>query len=235
MKILTIARKEVTAFFKSPVAYIVLFIILSVFNTFFFLIIDENREADLRDMFKLMEFLFVFIVPLLTMRIFAQEKSTGTMEFLMTSPVTNTAIVLGKYLGCLCFFSLIVLLTGVYYLIFEVYASPDGLAMVAGYGGIWLEGAFFIALGVLISSLTSSQIVGAIVSYLVIFTLYFGLAFLKYASGLSELIIRQISVMTHSENFFIGIITSNDIIYFLSGIALCLIFTRVSIDRKLWH
>ena len=106
-KIIAIAKKELKTYFKSPIAYIVLILTVSVFNLFFFLIVNENREASLHDIFKVMEFLFIFIVPLLTMKLFAEEKSSGTMEFLMTTPTTNTEIVLGKYLGSLIFFSLI--------------------------------------------------------------------------------------------------------------------------------
>ena len=98
-KVFAIAKKELTAYFKLPIAYIVLILTISVFNVFFYMIIDQNREASLRDIFKVMEFMFVFLIPLLTMKIFSEEKLTGTIEFLMTSPITNTAIVLGKYLG----------------------------------------------------------------------------------------------------------------------------------------
>src|SRR3989338_7863244 len=110
-KTLIIAFKEFETYFKSPGAYIILVITISIFNMFFFLIIDQNREASLRDVFKLMEFLFVFIIPLLTMRILAEEKRSGTIEFLMTSPVSNTSIVLGKYLGSLIFLTIIIALT----------------------------------------------------------------------------------------------------------------------------
>ena len=116
-KVIIIAKKELAAYFKSPIAYIILILTISIFNIFFFMIIDENREVSLRDVFKVMEFMFVFLAPLLTMKIFSEEKSTGTMEFLMTSPTTNTAIVLGKYLGSLIFFSLLLIMTAVYYLI----------------------------------------------------------------------------------------------------------------------
>ena len=95
-KSFVIAVKELKEYFKSPIAYIVLIGTISIFNIFFFLIIDQGQEVNLRDVFKIMEFLFIFIVPLLTMKIFAEEKFSGTMEFLMTTPTTNTAIVLGK-------------------------------------------------------------------------------------------------------------------------------------------
>ena len=116
-KIIAISKKELETYFNSSIAYIVLIITISVFNIFFFLIIDEGREATLHDVFKAMEFLFIFIVPLLTMKVFSEEKFTGTMEFLMTTPTTNTAIVLGKYLGSLIFLTLIIGMTSSYYFI----------------------------------------------------------------------------------------------------------------------
>ena len=151
-KIIAIAKKELKSYFSSPIAYIVLIITISVFNIFFFMIIDQNREATLRDIFQIMEFLFIFIVPLLTMKIFSEEKLTGTMEFLMTTPTSTTAIVLGKYLGSLIFFTLIIGLTSSYYFIIELFGRPDRLAMLVGYLGIWIEGALFIAIGMLASS-----------------------------------------------------------------------------------
>ncbi|MCQ9206255.1 MAG: ABC transporter permease, partial [Omnitrophica bacterium] len=131
-KIFAIAKKELKSYFHSPIAYIVLIITISVFNIFFFMIIDQNREATLRDVFKVMEFLFIFIIPLLTMKVFSEEKFTGTMEFLMTTPTTNTAIVLGKYLGSLIFFTLIIGLTSSYYFIIEFFGQPDKLAILTG-------------------------------------------------------------------------------------------------------
>ena len=151
-KVFAIAKKELTAYFKSPIAYIVLILTISVFNVFFYMIIDQNREASLRDVFKVMEFMFVFLIPLLTMKIFSEEKLTGTIEFLMTSPITNTAIVLGKYLGSLIFFTLIIIMTVTYYFIIEYFGQPDRMSILTGFLGIWLEGSFFIAIGILTSS-----------------------------------------------------------------------------------
>ena len=234
-KTLAIAKKELKAYFKSPVAYIVLIITISVFNIFFFLIIDENRESTLRDVFKVMEFLFVFIIPLLTMRTFSEEKFSGTMEFLMTTPTTNTAIVLGKYLGSLIFFTLIIGMTTSYYFIIEFFGQPERLAILTGYLGVWLEGALFIAIGILASSWTKNQIVAAISSYVILFSLYFSMSFIKYFSGPTEALIRYIGVWSHAENFAEGLIVTSDPVYYLSGIVVCIILTRLSIENRLWR
>ena len=232
-KIIAIAKKELKTYFKSPIAYIVLIITISIFNIFFFLIVDENKEASLRDVFKVMEFMFIFIVPLLTMRMFAEEKFSGTMEFLMTTPTTNTAIVLGKYLGCLMFFTLITGMTLGYYFIIEFFSNPDRLTIAAGYLGIWLEGALFIAIGMLASSGTKNQIIAAISSYVVLFLLYFSISFIKYFSGAAEFLIRYVGVWSHTGNFIAGLITSADLVYYLSGIFICMILTRISIENRL--
>ena len=234
-KIFALTKKELQSFFSSPIAYIILIVMLSLFNIFFFLIIDQNRELSLRDVFQVMEFMLVFFIPLLTMRLFSEEKSNGTMEFLLTAPLTHTMIVLGKYFSMLIFFSLLIGLTSVYYFIVEYFGDPDPLSMLSGYLGIWLEGAFFIAVGLLASSWTSNQIIAAMVSYLILFSLYFSTSFTQYVSGSAEHFLIQLSTHTHLENFAIGIITPSDVVYYLAGILLCLVLTRLSIDNRLWH
>jgi ABC-2 type transport system permease protein len=233
-KIVALIKKELYSFFSSPIAYIILIVMLSLFNIFFFLIIDQNREVSLRDVFQLMEFMLVFFIPLLTMRLFSEEKSNGTMEFLLTAPLTLTMIVLGKYLSMLIFFTLLIGLTSTYYFIIEYFGDPDLLSILSGYLGIWLEGAFFIAVGLLASSWTSNQIIAAMVSYLILFSLYFASSFTQYFSGSAEHFLIQLSTHTHLENFAIGIITPSDVVYYLAGILLCLVLTRLSIDNKLW-
>jgi ABC-2 type transport system permease protein len=234
-KIIIIAKKELAAYFKSPIAYIILILTISIFNIFFFMIIDESREVSLRDVFKVMEFMFVFLMPLLTMKTFSEEKLTGTMEFLMTTPTTNTAIVLGKYLGSLIFFTLLLIMTTVYYLIIEYFGRPDRLATLSGYTGVWLEGAFFLSIGILTSSWTRNQIVAAISSYTILFLLYFSSSFIKYFSGTAETVIRYISTLSHLENFTVGLVTTADSVYYLSGIVVCIVLTRFSIENRLWR
>jgi ABC-2 type transport system permease protein len=182
-----------------------------------------------------MEFMLVFFIPLLTMRLFSEEKSNDTMEFLLTAPLTHTMIVLGKYFSMIIFFTLLIGLTFSYYFIVEYFGDPDPYSMLSGYLGIWLEGAFFIAVGLLASSWTSNQIIAAMVSYLILFSLYFATSFTQYVSGSAEHFLIQLSTHTHLENFAIGIITPSDVVYYLSGILLCLALTRLSIDNRLWR
>ncbi len=234
-KIVTLARKELATYFKSPMAYIVLVAMLSVFNVFFFLSIRQSHEADLRDVFKVMEFMLLFFVPLLTMKVFSEEKFSGTIEFLMTTPTTNTAIVLGKYVGGMAFFTLIIGLTSSYYIILESFGQPDRWAMLIGYAGLWLEGALLMAIGMLTSSWTRNQIIAAISSYVIVFFLFFSRLALPYVQGLAKQVIRHSCLLTHSENFFVGIVATDDLVYYVSGILLCLGVTRLSIESRLWR
>ena len=234
-KIYFIAKKELLTYFKSPVAYITLVLSISVFNVFFFLIIDQNREVSLRDVFHVMEFMFLFLVPIMTMRLFSEEKACGTMEFLMTAPVTNTAIVLGKYLGVLVFFSILISLTFTYFAIIEFFGTPDRVTIASGYLGVWLEGAFFIAVGMMTSSWTRNQIVAAMISYVILFLLYFLINFSKYFSGTAETLIQYMSTLTHLEHFIVGVITLGDLVYYLSGIFICIVLTRLSIENRMFQ
>ena len=231
-KIFTIASKELSLSFKSALAYIVLIVTVSVFNIFFFLVFDQNREASLRDMFQLMEFMFVFIIPLLTMKIFAEEKRSGTIELLMTCPVKNITIILGKYFGSLLFLTILLGITIIYYCIVEYFGSPDRGAVLAGYFGIWLEGALFVAIGLMTSSLTKSQIIAAMCSYVIIFLLYFSSSFIKYFDAATQNVIKYLSLLSHSENLSAGLVTTGDLTYYLSGIIFCLVLTKLSLENK---
>jgi ABC-2 type transport system permease protein len=234
-KVLAIVSKELRGYFQSPLAYVLVFLTIGIFDIFFFIILDENKEVTLRDMFKLMEFMFIFIVPLLTMKVFSEEKMTGTMEFLLTTPVRKGEIVLGKYLGALLFYTFILVCTGFYYLILEIFGNPDRWAIMAGYLGIWLEGAYFIAIGLLISSMTRSQITAAILSYVTLMLLYFSISFIKYFSGTPEALIHYLSSWSHMESFSVGILSLADVSYFVSGIVVCLVLTRISLNTKIWN
>ena len=231
-KVFFIAKKELSSYFKSPTAYIVFVLMISIFNIFFFMIIDQNREALLRDVFLVMDFMLIFLAPIITMRLFSEEKMTGTMEFLMTSPLSNTAIVLGKYIGVLILFTILISITFLYYGILEIFANPDRLAILSGYLGIWLEGAFFLAIGVMASSWTRNQIVAAMLSFGLIFVLYFSSNVSSYFAGSAGTIIHNISSLTHLESFVTGVIRLSDLTYYISGILVCLVVARLSIESR---
>ena len=234
-KTLFIAKKELLNYFSSPIAYIILLGTLSLFNVFFFLIVEQNKEVSLVEIFQVMEFMFVLLIPILTMGLLAEEKSSGTLEFLMSAPVSNTSIILGKYLGILCFYSLLLTLTLVYYTVIEYFGTPDRATILTGYLGIFLEGALFIAIGLMASSWTSNQLVAAMVSFVILLLLYAADNFSPYFSGPMHTMISQLSTRNHLDNFARGIISPSDIMYFVSGIIVCLTLSRLSIENRLWR
>ena len=231
-KLISIAKKELSSYFKSSMAYIVFGLMICIFNIFFFMIIDQNREASLRDVFLVMDFMLIFLAPILTMRLFSEEKLTGTMEFLMTSPISNTAIVLGKYVGVLILFSIMISITFLYYAIIEYFGSPDRLTILTGYLGVWLEGALFLSIGMLTSSWTRNQIVAAMAALAIIFLLYFSSNLAAYFSESTAAIVQEIGTLKHLENLVSGSFSVGDITYYLSGIVVCLVLTRVCIEIR---
>lgn len=231
-KLVYIAKKELSAYFKSSMAYIVLALMISIFNIFFFIIIDQNREASLADVFLVMGFMLIFLAPIITMRLFSEETSSGTMELLMTAPISNTSIVLGKYAGVLILFSIMISITFLYYGVIEYFGKPDRLTILLGYLGVWLQGALFLAIGMMTSSWTRNQIVAAMLSLTFIFILYFSTSVSAYLPGAAGTLLDKLSTVRHIENFVSGRFTISDIAYYLSGILVCLAMTRISIENR---
>ena len=234
MKVFSIAIKELKYFFKTPVAYIVLTVTMGILNTLFYLIIEENKEATLRDLFQTIEFIFIFIIPLITMRSFAEEKASGTLEFLLTTPTPAATLVLGKYLGSLVILCSLIAVVPVYYCLIGNFAHIDALATWVGFGGIFLEGAFFMALGLLTSSFSRSPVSAAILSYAIFFFLYFAMSFSSYVPNQeAQNFLKAISTFSHLENFAVGVVRFSDIAYYLSGIFACLYLLPYHIDSRL--
>jgi ABC-2 type transport system permease protein len=229
-KIRAILNKELESYFKSPIAYVVVFIGIAIFNVFFFMIIDENREATLRDMFTLIQFMFVFFVPIVTMRTLAEEREQGTLEFLLTTPTSPRQIVIGKFLGSFIFLSLLTLVVVPYYIVLTFFSHPDFGTFLSGLVGILFESALFISIGLLCSSWTKNQIIACMTSFVFIFLLYFSFSFIKYFGGPVEKSIRYFSCLPHLENFSSGYFSLSDLVYFLSLTWFCLFLTRISLE-----
>ncbi len=227
-----IAKKEFVSYFHSPGGYIILVVLLAIFNTFFYVILDQNREATLRDMFALMEFMFVFVVPLLTMHLLAAERRNGTLELLKTSPITETDIVLGKFLGAGLFLLVLILCTLSYYVILEIFSSPDRMTTLCGYLGLILEGGLFLAIGLMTSSLTKNHVIAAIVSYGILFCFYFSISFIKYLPDKLGSVIQYLSFWDHTRNLSSGLLTIADIFYSLSGTIFFLFLTQIFLAKE---
>jgi ABC-2 type transport system permease protein len=231
-KVWAVFQKDVKSLVSSPAAGLMMMVSVGIFNLFFFLLVEQNGEATLRDIFKVMEFLLIFIVPILTMKMFAEERSMGTFELLMTSPLSKTVLMLGKFSAAFFVYASIVFMTFPYYVILELYSEPDVSATLVGYFGLLMEGGIFIAIGMAMSALTRSQVVAAITSYVILLMLYFSSGFMKFLSGTTAQIVRYAGIWSHAENWQVGILETADVVYSVSLIVFFFVVTGVALARR---
>ena len=216
---LIIARRELRSYFDSPIAYIVL-AFLMVAGWMFFSSFFLMERADMRMFFEPSPFspsmLLVIIVPALTMRLVAEERKSGTIEFLTTMPVTDTEVIMGKFIGALALMSMALRATVSYGVCIDMLGELDWGPVVSGYIGLFLFTATLTAIGILCSTLTSNQIVAFIVSFIVCAGLYF-VYWLQFfmPAGLAPAV-EYISLSFHLDNLARGVVDSRDVLYYVS-------------------
>lgn len=254
--IFIIAGKDIRSLFASPIAYVVLTGFLLLGGWFFFnLLFRFNYLLTLYTSFQSFQgiqslnlneqviapllhnltIILVIMVPIITMRTFAEEKRNGTYELLLTSPLTVTQIVIGKFLGSLFFILVMILLTGVYPAILLFYGNPELGILASGYLGLFLLGVVFVSVGILTSSLTENQIVAAVSCFVILLLLYV-LSWPAETTGaaLGE-ILKYLSVIEHFSEMVKGIIDTKNLIYFFTVICLSLFLTHRSVEASRWR
>lgn len=237
--------KEIKSFLNSLIGYIVIAVFLLVNGLFLWVFpMDFNildfGYASLESLFILAPFVFLFLIPAITMRSFAEEKRTGSDETLFTKPLTDNQIVLAKYFAGVFLVFISLLPTLVYF--FSVYylGYPTGNIDVGGtigsYIGLLFLGASFVAIGVFCSSLTDNQIVAFVVSVFLCMFLYMGFEFIYGLAlfGKIDLFIKSLGIQEHYQSISRGVVDTRDLIYFLSINILFLLLTRFSLQRRKW-
>lgn len=234
--VLSIARKEFRSYFQSTIAYIfiTLFLVLSqwiYFSGFFVM-----NQATLRDFFDLVPLVFLFFIPAVTMRMWAEEQKLGTAELLLTFPLRDRDVVLGKFLASFAFVSLSVLLTIPLAITVAALGDPDNGAMIGGYLGCLLLGGAYIAIGLWVSSTTQNQIVAFLVSLIFCFLLYIAGSRLVLSTVPSWLVpfFANVSLGYHFDSITRGVIDSRDILYYLSIIGFFLFLNVRMIESRRW-
>ncbi len=237
--------KEVRGFFSSLTGYIVIIVFL-VTNSLFMWIFPgdlnvlDSGYASLDSFFTMAPWIFLFLVPAITMRAFAEEKKGGTMEFLLTKPITDLQIIFAKYLGCLVLVLLSLVPCFIYYWSVSVLGNPPGnLDTGATWGaflGLFFLAAIYVAIGVFISSLTNNQIVAFIVAVTLSFILYAGFDYFASLSILQPLaaFILNIGINEHYKSISRGVVDSRDIIYYLGVIAFFILLTKIRLQSRNW-
>jgi ABC-2 type transport system permease protein len=221
----TIAVKELRSYFVSPIGYVALAFWLFGVGLFFALGVLQSQQATMQDWFSTVEVLLLFIGPALTMRLLAEEQGSGTWELLMTSPVREWEVVLGKFLGATIFWLVMIVATFFYPLILRLLGNPDMGPIFSGYLGLFLMGAAFLAIGVFTSSLSGNQIIAYIVAFIALLALWIIGFITPVISGDLGNRLAALSVTTHFEDFGKGVIDFSNVLFYLSLMAAALFAT----------
>jgi ABC-2 type transport system permease protein len=254
--VLTIIGKELRSYFVSPIAYVVLTGFLLLGGWFFFNLLSrfsllltlytqfQGGEAanrlNLNDyviapLMHNLSIILVILIPMITMRAYAEEKKSGTYELLLTSPVRTGELVLGKFLASFLFVCIMIGLTGVYPMILLVFGNPEVGVMVAGYVGLLLLATSFVAVGLLTSSFTENQIIAAVSGLVATLLLYIIGWPAETAGNVLGPLLRYLSVTEHFADMVKGLIDTRGLVYFASLIALALFLTQRSVESLRWR
>ncbi len=227
-----LAKKELSNFFSGPIAYIIISLFLIIIGVLFFSYFFLDARAEMRGFFSYIPILFSFFIPALTMRLFSEEKKSGTFETILTIPIKPHEIVIGKYLSAVLFICIMIAPTFLYLITLFLTGSPDIGPLIGGYLGSILLGASFASIGLFISSITKNQIIAFFGSWAICFSL-FALSQLVYIfPAFAVGFIENMTVNYHFENLSRGIIDSRNILYFFSIIAIFLLATVNSVKER---
>jgi len=241
----TLLKKEISSFLNSLIGYIVIVVFLLINGLFLWVFpsafnILDFGYAGIDGLFMLGPFVFLFLIPAITMRSFADEKKSGTMELLFTKPLTDLKIILAKYFAGLFLVVFSLLPTIIYYIsVYKLGLQPgniDSGGTWGSYAGLLLLGAAFTSIGLFSSSLTDNQIVSFILSIVLCGVFYIGFDFISSLDffGSAEPLIKSIGLSAHYSSISRGVIDTRDLIYFLSVIAFFILLTRFVLQKRKW-
>jgi ABC-2 type transport system permease protein len=251
--VLLICFKEFKGYFVSPIGYAVMALFALIFGFGFYTatrdmvqlgfraqMMGQQQPMSVNDMVirPLLGFagtIALFLIPMITMRLIAEEKRTGTIELLLTSPVTDLEIILGKWLGALLLYMSVLGMSVLNIAMLFLWGKPDIKPLLVAYLGLLLQGGCLLALGTLISTMTKNQIVAGGVTFFVSLLLWLLQWFTAYGASPALQVINYLSIVTHMENFSKGVIDSKDIVFYLSFIFFLLFLTKRSMESLRWR
>lgn len=236
MNTFNIALKEMKLYFGTPAAYIVGAMFLGLTGVFFVADVTAPfAEAGVRGIVDWASFFIIFLAPLLTMRLLAEEQKLGTLELLLTSPVRDWEVVLGKYIASFLILAAILAVTLYYVVIIYSFGDPDTGPVLSGYLGLLLYGAAALAIGLLGSSLSSNQIVAAVVGIAILLMLSFVNLIADIVTGVASEVFNGMSMNEHIVDFSRGVIDTSSLVFFLSLTAVFLFLTIRSLETRRWR
>lgn len=251
--ILAIAGKELRGYFASPIGYVLVGFYALLFGWFFYTLVafferqsmqmamgGPGGSMNLNQMLVaplLMNatVIMLLVFPLITMRTYAEEKRSGTIELLLTAPLTDWQIIVGKFLGALGLYAVMLAVTLVHMAILFVFGNPEWKPIATGYLGLLLMGGSFLSLGLFISSLTKNQIVAGMITFSVFLLLWVINWVSTFVGPTAQTVLNHLSITEHFDDFAKGIIDTKHLVYYLSFIAMGLFLTMKSVDSERWR
>jgi ABC-2 type transport system permease protein len=254
VRIWPIYKKELRLYFTSPLAYVILTIFLVISGLFFWSIVAYFTRASMqaamnpqmgrdlnvtdgvmRPLFDNMRVILLFLMPLVTMRLFAEERRSGTIELLLTYPVRDGAVLAGKYLAALSLYGVMIGAMLAYPAILASFARVEWGPLLTGYVGLLLMGAMFLAVGLFASSLTENQIVAAVVAFGILLTFWIVGWTAEFAGGSLGAVLTHLSILEHNDTFAKGVLDTKDVIYYVNFTALALFLAQRSLESRRWN
>lgn len=251
--ILAIANKELRGYFASPIAYIVMGLFALTYGYFFYamLLYFDRTSMQMMSMgggqtanvneqlispsFQNTMVVFLFILPMVTMRTYSEEKRSGTIELLLTAPITDFEIIMGKFLGALGLYAAMLAVTLIHIGILFAIGNPEPLPILTSYLGMLLMGGCFISVGLLISSMTKNQIVAGMVTFVVFLMLWVIDWLATFMGPTAQAVLNYLSFTQHLTDFMRGVLDTKHIVYYVTFIAFGLFLTARSVDTERWR
>ncbi len=238
--IIAVCTKELYTYFVSPIAYFVCFVFTAISGFLFSILLISAARAQgsgiyvMNTLFGNMAVILLFFTPVLTMKLFAEERKSGTIELLLTSPITDGQVVLGKFLASWVLLLIMVTLTGFFPFLAQRFGPMDIGTLLSGYLGVLLIGSAFLSLGLLMSSMSKNQLVAALMSFGLLITLWV-IGALSTRAGTLGKFLSYLSFPEHYYDFARGVIVLKDVIYYVSLTSVCLFATFKSIESSKWR
>ena len=251
--VLAIWQRELKAYFVSPIAYVVLTVFLFLCGFFFYGILTAVVQNTMmqgqfgqgmqpvdvpgivsRSFFGTVSVVLLFMIPMLTMGLFAEEKKRGTIELLLTTPVSNFQAMMGKYLAGLTFLLIMFAGAGITLSALFVYGDPEWKPLLGGFLGLILYGSALLAVGLFISTLTENQIVAVVITFGVILVLWLIESFAAGATGVGKEVLSYLSVIGHLDDFIKGVVDTSHVIFYLTFAFVGLFLTFRSLESMRW-
>jgi ABC-2 type transport system permease protein len=250
--ILAIAQKELRAYFASPIGYVVIGFFALLFGWFYvsllYYFVRQGMQMSqygagamninqqmVRYLFQNAAVVILFVLPMITMRTYAEEKRSGTIELLLTSPVTDFQIIMGKFLGALSLYAAMLAVTLIHMGLLFWFGNPEWRPIASGYLGLFLLGGCFLSVGLLISSLTRNQIVAGMITFGVFLMLWVVDWIGDFGGPFMQSVLGYVSITQHLDDFTKGVIDTKHVIYYLSFITFGLFLTAKAVDSERWR